>query len=163
MANQYDEQDYEDDDEYEADEPGQRQQRTNAEWAELRQAKKAAKQAETKAQQAERELAFYKAGIPTDDPKMAYFIKGYEGKPEPEAIRQAAIEAGFMEAQAQSPEHQQAIQAQQRIAVAGSAGVPNPVGVEAALQGLDEAYEQGGVGAVLAAMQQAGIPLSDRG
>jgi hypothetical protein len=159
VADQYDDDDYDD----EQDERDERQ-RSNSEWAELRQAKRAAKQAETKAQQAQRELAFYKAGLPIDDPKTQYFVKGYEGDLAPEAIKQAAVEAGFLAAQQeQAPEQQQAVAAQQRIAVAGSAGVPNQTGEAAALSMLDEAYQQGGAAAVMAALAQQGIPFSNQG
>jgi ribosomal protein L12E/L44/L45/RPP1/RPP2 len=44
----------------------------------------------------ERELAFLKAGINTDDPKMKYFVKAYEGDLSGEAVKAAAIEAGLV-------------------------------------------------------------------
>jgi hypothetical protein len=47
---------------------------------------------------AKKELAFAKSGIPLDAPMAKYFIKGYEGELEPDAIRQAALEAGLMQA-----------------------------------------------------------------
>lgn len=43
-----------------------------------------------------RELAFAKAKIDLADPKMNYFVKGYEGELDPEKIREAAREAGFL-------------------------------------------------------------------
>lgn len=45
---------------------------------------------------AQRQLAFAKAKIDVTDPKMGYFIKGYEGDLEPDKIRAAATEAGFL-------------------------------------------------------------------
>lgn len=43
-----------------------------------------------------REVAFLKAGINTDDPKMKYFVKGYEGDTTVDAVREAAVEAGLI-------------------------------------------------------------------
>lgn len=48
------------------------------------------------AAQAKRELAFAKAGIPMDTPMAKYFIKGYDGELTPEAIKEAATEAGLV-------------------------------------------------------------------
>lgn len=147
MASQYDN----DDDDYEDSE--QQEQRSNSEWAALRQEKKARRQAEEQAQKAQRELAFVKAGINPDDPRMSYFVKGYDGDISPDAIKQAAVTAGFMQApDAPDPQVQQAVQSQQRIAMAASAGVPDQTSVSAAEARLVEAYEQGGPQAMLAAL-----------
>jgi len=40
-----------------------------------------------------RELAFVKAGIDPTSPMAKYFVKGYDGELNPEAIREAAVEA----------------------------------------------------------------------
>jgi hypothetical protein len=45
----------------------------------LRRAANKGKKLESENQQLKRELAFYKAGIDTDDPKMRYFVKGRFG------------------------------------------------------------------------------------
>lgn len=45
------------------------------------------------ASQAERELAFVKAGVDPNSPMAKYFIKAYEGDLTPDAIRTAALEA----------------------------------------------------------------------
>jgi Tfp pilus assembly protein PilX len=42
---------------------------------------------------ARRELAFVKAGIDPSNPMAKYFVKGYDGELDPEAIKQAAMEA----------------------------------------------------------------------
>lgn len=52
--------------------------------------------AEARASALERELAFAKAGLDLSDPKMSYFVKGYDGEADPEKIRAAATEAGFI-------------------------------------------------------------------
>lgn len=41
----------------------------------------------------QRELAFVKAGIDPASPQAKYFVKGYDGDLNPEAIRAAAVEA----------------------------------------------------------------------
>ena len=40
--------------------------------------------------------AFRSAGINPNDPRQAYFVKGYDGEIDPEPIRVAAVEAGFL-------------------------------------------------------------------
>jgi hypothetical protein len=42
---------------------------------------------------AKRELAFVKAGVDPASPMAKYFMKGYDGDLDPDAIRQAAVEA----------------------------------------------------------------------
>ena len=54
---------------------------------------KAKEQALAEADAIRRENAFMKAGIPMDNPMAKYFVKGYDGNLDPEAIRQAAVEA----------------------------------------------------------------------
>lgn len=44
----------------------------------------------------ERENAFLKAGIDTDDPRMRYFVEGYQGDLTKEAIVAEATTAGFI-------------------------------------------------------------------
>lgn len=53
------------------------------------------------ASQAQRELAFLKAGVNPENPMSKYFMKGYDGELEPEAIRKAAQEANLIQQQAQ--------------------------------------------------------------
>ena len=45
------------------------------------------------AESAKRELAFVKAGIDPLQPMSKYFVKAYDGELNPDAIRQAAVEA----------------------------------------------------------------------
>jgi len=45
------------------------------------------------AAQAERELAFVKAGVDPSSPMAKYFMKAYDGDLTPDAIKEAAIEA----------------------------------------------------------------------
>ena len=105
-----------------------------------------------------RENAFLKSGIPLDDPKMPYFIKGYEGDLEPEAIKAAAIAAGFITVAAPpvDPAVAQAEQAQQAVMAAATAGVP-AFDQNAIDYAMDQAYEQGGLEGLSAVTQQYGV------
>lgn len=99
-------------------------------------------EAEERATAAERELAFAKAGIDLNDPKLSYFRKGYEGDMEPEEIRAAAAEAGFIAPPAGSGNADE-LAAQQRIANAGSEAVTpaDPSPLEDRLRGAQSPEE----------------------
>jgi len=105
-----------------------------------------------------RENAFLRAGIPIEDPRMAYFVKGYDGDLEPSAIRQAAIDAGFMQAPTPpaDPALDQAREGQQRALAASSGTEPidDPMGVQV---GMEEALAQGGLEGLSAFTQQYGV------
>lgn len=76
-----------------------------------------------------KKLAFYEAGINMTDPKMAYFVKGYDGDLDAEAIRAAAVDAGFIEKPPPSEAEQQAqesAQAADRVANAATNTAPPP-------------------------------------
>ena len=58
---------------------------------------------ESRASEAETELASYKrrdafrsAGLDPDDARVSYFVKGYEGELNPQAIAAEATAAGFL-------------------------------------------------------------------
>jgi ribosomal protein L12E/L44/L45/RPP1/RPP2 len=72
----------------------------NANIPELREAADRGKEATKKAEQLERENAFLKAGIDTEDPRMSYFVKGYQGELTKDAILAEATTAGFVQAPA---------------------------------------------------------------
>lgn len=153
---------YEDDDD-QGQGQGQQPQRTNQEWAELRQANKAKRDAEREAEAAKRELAFMRAGLDASkDPRLAYFMKGYEGKADPDAITAAAIAAGFIEPPVTgqpTPEQQADLAATQRMDAAGSgANVPD-VGPDAAKAALQEAFTRGGREEMARVMREQGIPV----
>lgn len=109
--------------------------------------------------QLKRDLSFLKAGINLEDPRMTYFVKGYDGDLEPSAIRQAAVDAGFIQGQAPSPAAQQAASAQQRVAAVGDGAVPEFDG-SGPLLALEKAFAEGGVESMLAVAQQYGVPVS---
>lgn len=129
----------------------------------LRRAANSKKKIEQELLQAKRELAFAKAGIDPDDPRMRYFVKGYEGDLTPAAVRQAATEAGFISAPAESgPDQvQQATvqQAQERVMTASAGAVIEDASEAAAYARLEQAMEEGGVTAMLEVARQYGIPI----
>jgi hypothetical protein len=58
--------------------------------------------AEERASAAERKLAFAEAGVPLNDPRSKYFVKGYEGELTAEAIQAEAAAFGLTAAPANS-------------------------------------------------------------
>jgi hypothetical protein len=74
------------------------------------------------ASQAQRELAFLKAGVNPENPMAKYFIKGYEGDLEVEAIRKAAEEANLIQSNARQQQVAQERGAWGRIGAASTAG-----------------------------------------
>lgn len=53
--------------------------------------------------QAQKDAAFTQALGTTTDPRLDYFRRGYQGDVTPDAIRQAATEAGFLATKSQPP------------------------------------------------------------
>lgn len=87
------------DDDYTDDESQDEERHASLPVKDLKALRRKARQADEmapKIQSYERELAFAKAKLDFDDPKMKFFIKGYEGELNSEAIRQAALENGFL-------------------------------------------------------------------
>lgn len=126
----------------------------------LRRAASKSKQLEAELAEARRELAFARARIDVDDPRMRYFVKGYEGDLTAEAIRAAAIEAGFLTQGEQSSQQQAAAAAQQRVMAAGAGAVAEDISEDAALARLEEAMAEGGIEAMLDVARQYGIPTN---
>lgn len=127
----------------------------------LRRAANKSKKLEQELANTRRELAFIKAGINPDDPKMRYFVKGYDGELSAEAVREAALEAGFMASQESSnPALQSAAAAQQRVVAASAGAVYEDSSEEAALSRLEQAMEEGGIEAMLEVARQYGIPTN---
>ena len=129
----------------------------------LRRAANKSKKTEQENLALRRELAFAKAGLPLDDPRMSYFIKGYEGELQPEMIRQSAMDAGFLQAQQQPVDDNQnraAMSAQSRVVQASSGAMTSETGEEAALYQLSTAMNEGGIEALLDVARQYGIPTS---
>lgn len=127
----------------------------------LRRAANKSKKLESELQAAKRELAFLKAGINPEDPKMRYFVKGYEGDLSAEAVREAALEAGFLASQQGPDPQQQAIaSAEQRVVSASAGAAFEDASEEAAFARLEQAMEEGGIDAMLEVARQYGIPIA---
>lgn len=134
----------------------------------LRRAANAAKKLKAENTRMKRELAFAKAGIPLTDPKMNYFVKGYEGELEAEAIREAAVEAGFLAVEQSAPQEQtdtqeeQAVaQAQRRVMAASAGATSEDISEAAAIARMEAAMQEGGLEAMLDVARQYGIPTSE--
>jgi hypothetical protein len=131
----------------------------------LRKAANSAKRLKAELAQLKREVAFAKAGIPLDDPRMSYFVKGYDGDLEPEAIREAATTAGFLtvpqqQDAAQNAQQQAAVVAEQRVMAASAGAVAEDTSEAAAMARMEAAMQEGGIEAMLDVARQYGIPTS---
>ena len=70
---------------------------------------------------------FRSAGLDPDDARVKYFVKGYDGELDATAIREEAMAAGFICADAPMPEPNltnDALATEQRIQAAGEGGEP---------------------------------------
>ena len=150
---EYDDEDFDETDDDEDSKPA----RTDQEWAELRRARKARDKALKELEGFKREKAFNKAGIDPDDPKFAYFVKGYEGDITPEAIRAEALKAGFLEEQAEPEPDDSALHAQNRVQQAAG-DISNPADIDTAA--LDSSFAEGGVDGMMQYLASRGIPLN---
>ena len=94
----------------------------------LKDAEARASDAEDRAASYERRDTFRSAGLDPDDARVKYFVKGYEGELDAEAIRQEATAAGFLGVDspqmAQSSEFNDMLSTEQRIQIAGEGGDP---------------------------------------
>jgi len=123
----------------------------------LRNLRSAAKERDTLSAQIasqNRELAFARAKIDMDDPKLKYFIKGYEGELTPEAIRAQAEADGFFKQESPRQGHQD-MTSHQRIASASSGA-----GETATPDLAQRIAEAGSQEEVMAIMIEAGYPTS---
>jgi hypothetical protein len=105
------------------------------------------------AETARRELAFVKAGIDPNSPMSKYFMKGYDGELDPDAIRQAAVEAQLISPPEATPTQVEAA-GWQKIAkiAAGSQTAQPPVDWNQRLANAESPRE---VEAILAEARQA--------
>lgn len=105
------------------------------------------------AETAKRELAFVKAGIDPNSPMSKYFMKGYEGDLDPDAIRQAAVEAQLISPPEATPTQVEAA-GWQKVAkiAAGSQTAQPPVDWNQRLLNAESPKE---VEAILAEARQA--------
>lgn len=126
----------------------------------LRRAANSKKKLEQELADIRRELAFAKAGINPEDPKMKYFVRGYDGEMSAESVRAAALEAGFLASQEANPPADQSAAAQARVMQASAGSIIEDNTEQAALARLEAAMEEGGMDAMLDVARQYGIPIS---
>ena len=105
-----------------------------------------------------RDKAFRQAGIDPDDKRASYFIKGYEGELDPQAIRAEAREAGFLPEPGPTPEQQQQLEGQGRIGQVVSQSAPEPS--QDKIAELEKAFAEGGQIGLIAAAAALGVPLA---
>lgn len=121
----------------------------------LRKKAKSADDAERRAAKAERELAFAKAGLDLGDPKVGYFVKGYDGELTPEAIRATAVELGFVAVPTVDQQAASEAKGIEQITSTATGGQPASFDVAAELQAARNERE------VMAILRRAGLPTSD--
>lgn len=144
----------------------QQEERTPQEWAALRQEKKARKEAEERLATLERRDAIREAGIDTSSPLGKFFADKYDGAPTAEAVKAAAIAAGFVEQGdpapgqvTEDPAVAASLEAGERIAAASpGAGIIEPQG---SIASLDEAYLAGGTEGMIAKARELGLTIQD--
>ncbi len=94
--------------------------------------------AEAKLASYERQDTFRSAGIDLNDPRVKYFVKGYEGELDVDAIRMEAEAAGFLNNEIEpssQPVANDALVAEQRIQAAGEGGDPvSPTNLDAQIR-----------------------------
>lgn len=125
----------------------------------LRRAASGKKKLEQELAEARRQLAFAKAGIDPEDPKMKYFVRGYDGEMSAGAVRQAAIEAGFIQSQSDNGAAKAVQSAQERVMTASAGAVIEDASEDAAISRMQSALEEGGMEAMLDVARQYGIPI----
>lgn len=132
----------------------------------LRRAAESAKKLKAENAKLQREIAFAKAGLPLSDPKMNYFIKGYDGELDAEAIRTAATEAGFIAqavdqaSQQQQAQQQASLEAQGRVMSASAGAFAEDASEAAALARMESAMNEGGMDALMDVVRAYGIPIA---
>ena len=111
-----------------------------------------------------RRVAFVDAGLDTSDPKLSYFVKGYDGDLEPDAIKAAAVAAGFVAA----PPADTSSGVPSQIAGAAAGANPEPSTVTGPkfvthAEEYQDALRRAGMNqdAVLGVMREYGSPIAD--
>lgn len=105
---------------------------------------------------AQRELAFVKAGIDPASPQAKYFVKGYDGELDPEAIRAAAAEAQLITPQANPMDADKAAwQQTNRIAAGAETASEGPSWIKR----IRDASSSEEITAIFAEAQAQGVDL----
>lgn len=113
----------------------------------------------------QREVAFRDAGINPNDAKLKYFVKGYDGDTSVDAIKAAAIEAGFLAAQGEGQQQVAPFQGvpQSELAAISQANATT-AGIQQPSQSASAAYfaalgNAKSEAEAIAVMQQFGVPM----
>lgn len=116
--------DFDDNDDLDTDEQEQSQSRqvtlSRSAIRSLERDAKAFKESQAEMATLKRQLAFTSAGIKPDDPKMSYFVKGYDGELTADAITKAATEAGFLAPPVEQTDTEQELAAHDRVSAASA-------------------------------------------
>jgi hypothetical protein len=110
---------------------------------------------------AERELAFAKAGLPVDDKRISYFVKGYDGELDAEAIRAAATDAGFLSVEESEPTASASADkpvADAIYSASSGAGAVQPTSIQDAML---TAMQERGTEGVMDVLRQHNFPLAE--
>lgn len=133
--------------------------------SDLRKAARRGAKALKESEMLRKELAFYKAGISMDDPRMKYFVRGYDGEITADAIRSAALESGFLTSESKEDPvdqvQQQVFSAQQRVMAASAGAGMQDNSEQAAISLMEQAMEEGGIDAMLDVARQFGIQVGE--
>lgn len=167
MADEYDDPDSGDLTEPEIDE-----KERNRRGYEDRKLKKENESLKARLAELERGQALRDAGLDPKDPKVEYFAKAYDGELTAEAVKKEAERIGLISPQApppppsDTPEGQQTLQTQQRIADAAGGATPPTSGLAALQQEQLDAFNSGdgnNTAALLEVLAKQGFPISQEG
>jgi hypothetical protein len=145
-------------DEYyeEDDQPATEQNPVRARMKQLEKENREAKKLLAELQTSAKELTFVKAGIDVTDPKFKYFVKGYDGELDPEAIRAAAAEAQLITPQANPMDADKAAwQQTNRIAAGAETASEGPSWIKR----IKDASSSEEITAIFAEAQAQGVDL----
>ena len=141
-------------DEY--DQPATEQNPVRARMKQLEKENREAKKLLAELQTSAKELTFVKAGIDVTDPKFKYFVKGYDGDLDPEAIRAAAAEAQLITPQANPIDTDKAAwQQTNRIAAGAETASEGPSWIKR----INDAQSSDEIAAIFAEAQAQGVDL----
>lgn len=146
------------DDETIYDEPTSEQNPVRARMKQLEKEARELRKQVAEFQSTQREMAFVKAGIDPASPQAKYFVKGYDGDLNPEAIRQAAEEAQLIAPQVKTQDVDKAAwQQTNRIAAGAETASEGP----SWLKRINDASSADELSAIFAEAQAQGVDLGE--
>lgn len=134
---------------------------TNPVRARMKQLEKAVREKDAllaKYAETEKKMSFMEAGVNTSDPKFKYFIKAYDGEMDPDAIKQALVEAQLITPQSSPNDVDKAAwQQTNRIAAGAETTSEGP----SWLKRINDATSESEITAIFAEAQAQGIDLGE--